>query len=65
MKAVGLKPGPKLKTSHLAARLNGYVVGRGGVAQFERDIARLGLSDEVADFVRKLVIKYENAGPFC
>lgn len=65
MRAIGMKCDSKLKTSHLAARLNGYVIGRGGVAQFERDVARLGLSEEVADFVRKLCVKYENAGPFC
>lgn len=65
MKAVGLVPGPKLKSSHLAARLNGYVVGRGGVSQFDAEVSRLGLDDKTADYVRKLVVKYEGQGLFC
>lgn len=65
MKAVGLVPGDKLKSSHLAARLNGYVVGRGGVSQFDAEVSRLGLDEKTADYVRKLVVKYEGQGLFC
>lgn len=65
MKAVGLVPGNKLKSSHLAARLNGYVVGRGGLAQFNAEVSRLGLDEKTADYVRKLVVKYEGQGLFC
>jgi len=65
MKAVGLVPGNKLKSSHLAARLNGYVVGRGGLAQFDAEVSRLGLDEKTADYIRKLVVKYEGQGLFC
>ncbi|XP_063215857.1 peptide methionine sulfoxide reductase [Bacillus rossius redtenbacheri] len=65
MEAVGLKPGPQLKTSHLAARLNGHVVGFGGVAQFESEVERLGLDEKTAEYVRKLVTKFEGRGMTC
>ena len=65
MEAVGLVPGNKLNSSHLAARLNGYVVGSGGLAQFDAEVSRLGLDEETADYVRKLVVKYEGQGLFC
>lgn len=66
MKAIELKPTIEdLTRSHLAARLNGYVVGQGGVKQFEEEVGKLGLNEQVADYVRKLVIKYEGHGIFC
>ncbi|XP_023711728.1 peptide methionine sulfoxide reductase isoform X2 [Cryptotermes secundus] len=65
MEATGLVPGPQLKSSHLAARLNGYVVGSGGVAQFDSEVSRLGLDEKTANYVRKLVVKYEGQGLFC
>ncbi|CAG2054220.1 unnamed protein product, partial [Timema podura] len=65
VKAVGLNSGPQLTSSHLAARLNGYVVGFGGIKQFESEIDRLGLDEKVADYVRKLVVKYEGRGLTC
>lgn len=65
MKAIDLVPGNKLKSSHLAARLNGYVVGRGGLAQFDAEVSRLGLDEKTADYIRKLVLKYEGQGLFC
>lgn len=66
MKAIGLKPTIEdLTRSHLAARLNGYVVGQGGIKQFEEEKDKLGLNEEVAEYVRKLVVKYEGHGLFC
>ncbi|PSN48523.1 Peptide methionine sulfoxide reductase [Blattella germanica] len=65
MEAVGLTHGSMLKSSHLAARLNGYVVGFGGVAQFDSEVERLGLDEKTAAYVRKLVVKYEGQGLFC
>lgn len=53
------------KTSHLAARLNGYVVGFGGIKQFEEEAEQLGLTDDVRDYVRKYVIQYEGSGLSC
>lgn len=49
-----------LQTSHLAARLNGFVVGLGGMEQFEEELQNYGLDDKVANYVRKQLI--ENKG---
>ncbi|CAH0770749.1 unnamed protein product [Bemisia tabaci] len=63
--AIGMKSGAKLKNSHLAARLNGYVIGCGGVNQFNAEVGKLGLDEKTADYVRKLVIKNEGNGLTC
>jgi len=61
MEAIGLtgvpsgESAPSLKTSHVAARLNGYVVGAGGAAQFEKEVAGLGLSEPAIEYVGKLL----------
>ena len=65
MEAVGLDRGSMLKSSHLAARLNGYIVGFGGVAQFDSEVSRLGLDEKTAEYVRRHVVKYEGRGLFC
>lgn len=66
MKAVELKPTiHDLTRSHVAARLNGYVVGQGGIKQFEEEKDKLGFNEEVAEYVRKLVVKYKDHGLFC
>lgn len=69
MEAVGLTGltaaegmGPRLQSSHLAARLNGYVVGAGGAAQFEQEVANLGLSPAAAEYVGKLVRDHQGGG---
>lgn len=53
------------KKSHLAARLNGYVYGQGAMKQFNEEVEKLGLSEDVADFVRTLIIKNEGQGLTC
>lgn len=65
MKAVNLEPGPKVKSSHLAARLNGYVVGKGGVAQFDVEVKKLGLDAGTAKMVRELLVKNEGRQLVC
>lgn len=64
-KAVNLQTGADFKKSHLAARLNGYVWGQGTMNQFNDEVEKLGLDDNVADFVRTLIIKYEGQGLTC
>ncbi|XP_022195234.1 peptide methionine sulfoxide reductase isoform X2 [Nilaparvata lugens] len=59
------KTSPLLKTSHLAARLNGYIIGQGGVAQFNREADLLGLQGQVKDYVSKLVAENEGNGLIC
>jgi len=66
MAALGLTRNTKqLTSSHVAARLNGYVVGQGGVAQFENEADKLGLPEPVKVQVRKLVAKFQGSGMFC
>ncbi|XP_073947011.1 methionine sulfoxide reductase A [Choristoneura fumiferana] len=55
----------KLQTSHLAARLNGYLVGVGGMAQFESEVGRLGLSEKQAEYVRTEIERNEGGGLAC
>ncbi|KAL1129292.1 hypothetical protein AAG570_013821 [Ranatra chinensis] len=65
-KDIGLEGNGRLiKESFLAARLNGYVVGMGGIAQFEKELPSLGLDEKTADYVRRLVVKYEGHGMTC
>ncbi|KAG5887831.1 hypothetical protein JTB14_022689 [Gonioctena quinquepunctata] len=56
---LGLTP-ELLQTSHVAARLNGYIAGVGKEEDFERDVVKLGLPEKVAKFVRDHL--KENAG---
>ncbi|KAL4711990.1 hypothetical protein ACJJTC_003657 [Scirpophaga incertulas] len=55
----------RLQTSHLAARLNGYLVGVGGKAQFEEEVGKLGLSESQADYVRRELERNEGGGLAC
>ncbi|XP_059607549.1 peptide methionine sulfoxide reductase [Phlebotomus argentipes] len=54
-----------LQTSHIAARLNGYLVGVGGVAQFDKEVGNLGLTEDQQEYVRKFVEENEGGGLFC
>jgi peptide-methionine (S)-S-oxide reductase len=65
LKAINLEPGPKVKSSHLAARLNGYVVGKGGLSQFDAEVKKLGLDDKTAKIVRDLVAENEGRQLVC
>lgn len=54
-----------LQTSHLAARLNGYLVGVGKPDDFEKDIVKLGLTSNLADYVRKHYRENKGGNLFC
>lgn len=54
-----------LLKSHVAAKLNGYLVGVGGVKQFDMEISDLGLTQSQIEYVRHFVVKYEGAGLHC
>lgn len=60
-----MRSGEDFKNSFVAARLNGYVVGQGGINQFNEEVATLGLSSEVADYVRTLLKEHEGEGLTC
>ncbi|XP_052871814.1 peptide methionine sulfoxide reductase [Anopheles cruzii] len=63
-KSIGLTS-DLLLTSHVAARLNGYLIGVGGLEQFESEAGLLGLSKEHVQYVREYVIQNEGGGIFC
>lgn len=54
-----------LQTSHVAAKLNGYLVGVGGVKQFLAEADSLGLNESQKEYVRHYVEKNEGGGLFC
>lgn len=65
MKTLGLNNSSLLLTSYVAAKLNGYLVGVGGVKQFQKEVNSLGLNDGQRDYVQHYVKKNENAGLSC
>lgn len=54
-----------LLTSHVAAKLNGYLVGVGGVKQFLAETDELGLDAEQRKYVLHYVQENEGGGLFC
>lgn len=64
VKTLNLTP-ELLLTSHVAARLNGYLVGVGGVAQFDAEAAALGLDDSQREYVRNFVVQNEGGSLYC
>lgn len=54
-----------LQTSHIAARLNGYLVGVGGAAQFKEESEKLGLSDKQNEYVLHYIKENEGGGLSC
>lgn len=62
--AIGLTPS-LLHSSYLAAKLNGYLVGVGGIEQFEEEVDKLGLTEKIADYVRNELIKNKGGNLYC
>lgn len=54
-----------LKTSHVAARLNGYLVGVGGVKQYSDEASSLGLNAAQNEYVRHYVEENEGGNLYC
>jgi len=48
-------PGQELIRSHAAARLNGYVGGYGTLEQFEAEWRPLGLTEQMAEYVKTVL----------
>lgn len=61
---LGLNP-ILLQTSHVAARLNGYLVGVGKQENLEKDIEKLGLPQKIAEFVRNSFKQNEGGSLYC
>lgn len=54
-----------LRSSHVAARLNGYLVGVGGVKQFLDESPALGLNIAQQDYVRHYCEENEGGNLYC
>lgn len=54
-----------LLKSFIAARLNGYLVGVGGMSQFQMEICDLGLNQSQVEYVKHFIKKYEGGGLLC
>jgi len=50
----------EIKSSHVAARLNGYLGGYSTLTKFDAEVKKLGLSEEQADAMRKLISHRSN-----
>lgn len=61
---LGLTPA-LLQTSHIAARLNSYLVGVGDLQDLEKDISKLGLTDKIASYVRSQWKQNEGGSLYC
>jgi len=63
-KELGLTP-KLLQTSHVAARLNGYLVGVGGINQFNEEAESLGLTKKQIEYVLHYLKENEGGGLSC
>lgn len=54
-----------LQSSHVAARLNGYLVGVGGIKQFLDESNALGLNSAQHDYVRHYCEENEGGNLYC
>lgn len=54
-----------LLTSFVAAKLNGYLVGVGGIKQFDKESHEFGLNQSQLDYARRYIQKNEGAGLSC
>lgn len=62
--SLGMTP-ELLQTSYVAAKLNGYLVGVGGVEQFQKEADNFGLTPSQKEYVRHHVEENEGGGLFC
>jgi peptide-methionine (S)-S-oxide reductase len=64
---LGLGPSSSklLQTSHVATKLNGYLVGVGGAKQFADEAKELGLNERQIEYVMKHVKENEAGGLTC
>jgi len=59
LESLDINPGEQLVSSHVAARLNGYVGGYGKVQDFNIEGPKLGLNEKMIEYVaRKIKSKF-------
>jgi hypothetical protein len=51
---LNLFSGEELNSSHVAARVNGFVGGYGKKSDFDGEWEKLGLNEKMADYVREM-----------
>lgn len=54
-----------LQKSHIATRLNGYLVGVGILEDIEKDIIKLGLTEKMANYIRTQWKQNEGGSLYC
>jgi len=59
------KDDEKLKTSHLAAKVNAYLVGMTPVSQYDQEAPALGLNKETIQYVREYCVRNQGKGMTC
>ncbi|KAK9881616.1 hypothetical protein WA026_016488 [Henosepilachna vigintioctopunctata] len=64
VKELGITP-ENLKTSHLAARLNGYLAGVGKLEDLEKDCIELGLPEKTSTYVKAQWKQNEGGTLYC
>ncbi|XP_051169454.1 peptide methionine sulfoxide reductase isoform X1 [Leptopilina boulardi] len=65
LETLGITNSELLRTSPIAAKLNGYLAGAVSYEQFKEDLPRLGFSEKVVEYVSKIVIEKQNSGLYC
>uniref|UniRef100_A0A1B6IBP0 peptide-methionine (S)-S-oxide reductase n=2 Tax=Homalodisca liturata TaxID=320908 RepID=A0A1B6IBP0_9HEMI len=59
------KDDERLKTSHLAAKVNAYLVGMSTVEQFDTEVTSLGVDEETTKYIREYNVKNQGRGMTC
>lgn len=65
VETIGLTSGESLRSSPLAAKLNGYIAGAGSIEQFDQEVANFNLNEKTIQYLRKHVIENQGAGLYC
>lgn len=65
IETLGLTTSEILRTSPLAAKLNGYIAGAGTLEQFEKELPNLGLSEKTIQYLQKYIIENQGTGLYC
>lgn len=54
-----------LQTSFVATKLNGYLVGVGGLEQFEKEAPLMGLNQDQLEYTRRYIKENDGVGLSC
>lgn len=65
IETMGITTPEILRTSPLAAKLNGYIAGAGTLEQFEKELPNLGLSEKTTQYLTKYIIENQGSGLYC